>query len=149
MTLPAISRRVIVSGASVVAGSSMSYWLGGDVDVKEVQQRRECGAQHGSHIERRTCKEMADYKRFTLDTDSSVYFCDHQSPWQRGSNENTNGLLRQYLPKGVSWPRCRLDAHLFNLTTCPAAQYVALLLQILVALDLAARIAFLKNIEPS
>jgi IS30 family transposase len=44
-------------------------------------------------------KEMADHKRFTLATDVKVYFCDPRSPWQRGSNENTNGLLRQYFPK--------------------------------------------------
>jgi IS30 family transposase len=46
-------------------------------------------------------KEMADHQRFSLDTQIKVYFCDPQSPWQRGSNENTNGLLRQYFPKGM------------------------------------------------
>jgi len=45
--------------------------------------------------------EMADHQRFSLATDIRVYFCDPQHPWQRGSNENTNGLLRQYFPKGM------------------------------------------------
>ena len=43
---------------------------------------------------------MAQHKSLTVATDVKVYFCDPQSPWQRGSNENTNGLLRQYFPKG-------------------------------------------------
>ncbi len=46
-------------------------------------------------------KEMADHRRFTVATDIKVSFCDPQNPWQRGSNENTNGLLRQYFPKGT------------------------------------------------
>ena len=55
-------------------------------------------------------KELADHQRLTLATEVEVYFCDPRSPWQRGSNENTNRLLRQYLPRGTCPCTVRLSS---------------------------------------
>ena len=66
--------------------------------------------------------ELADHKRFTVATDVAVYFCDPQAQWQRGTNENTNGLLRQYFPKKIDlsvYDQVDLDAIAVRLNTRP------------------------------
>jgi len=66
--------------------------------------------------------ELASHRAFTMATKVQVYFCDPRSPWQRGSNENTNGLLRQYLPHAADltgFNQARLDAIALRLNTRP------------------------------
>jgi transposase, IS30 family len=71
------------------------------VIIALIRQAHKLPSEFYKSLTRDRGKEMADHQRFTLATDLKVYFCDPQSPWQRGSNENTNGLLRQYFPKGT------------------------------------------------
>ncbi|MGK3134785.1 IS30 family transposase, partial [Pantoea trifolii] len=66
-----------------------------------IKQARELPAELYKTLKWDRGAEMTNHTRFTVATDIQVYFCDPQSPWQRGSNENTNRLLRQYFPKGT------------------------------------------------
>ena len=80
--------------------------LGGDRSAANVREAMAAAVQSLPQALRRSVTwdqgvEMAEHLRFRVDTGVEVYFCDPRSPWQRGSNENTNGLLRQYFPKGT------------------------------------------------
>jgi transposase, IS30 family len=89
--------------------------LGASITTLPVQLRRSLTWDQG--------KEMAEHRRFSVETGVEVYFCGPRSPWQRGSSENTNGLLRQYFPKGKSLDgvtQAELDEVARNSTTVPA-----------------------------
>lgn len=67
-------------------------------------------------------KELSDHARFTIESGVKVFFADPNSPWQRGTNENTNGLLRQYFPKGTDlsrWSAKEIQAVAHTLNTRP------------------------------
>lgn len=85
------------------------YVMLAKIKKKDAETVAEALIKHSKHLPTELYKsltwdrgtEMANHRHFTLATDIAVYFCDPKSPWQRGSNENTNRLLRQYLPKGT------------------------------------------------
>ena len=89
--------------------------------------RDHCLARGGTHVVARSItwdqgKEMAEHVRFTVETGLQIYFCDPKSPWRRWSNENTNGLLSQYLPKSSDLSQAtqrELDAIARSLHTKP------------------------------
>jgi len=100
------------------------------VDGKDTRSVTRALSEHVRRLPEQLCcsltwdrgVEMAAHARFTIATDVKVYFCDPQSPWQRGSNENANGLLRQYLPKGTDLSKLtqpQLDAIAAKLNTRP------------------------------
>jgi IS30 family transposase len=88
--------------------------LGGDRSAENVRVQMAAAIQALPVALRRSItwdqgREMAEHATFTVDTDVDVYFCDPHAPWQRGSNENTNGLLRQYFPKGTNLAAHTID----------------------------------------
>jgi IS30 family transposase len=102
-------------------GHETRYVMMAKVDSKDTETVINALVKHAQQLPRKLYapltwdrgKEMADHQRFTLATDIKVYFCDPQNPWQRGSNENPNGLLRQYFPKGTDLsvhPQAKLNA---------------------------------------